>query len=295
MIRRGGLRWSPWPGSAWGRSGSAAGRRSPVGDIEGVLGVPGGVVLGEVQGLEVIVVGFHLRALHHIEAHPQEDLLDLVQHQGEGMPVAGGGGAAGHGDVDGLGPELFLQLGGLQGLGPGGQLLLQGFPDLVGQLPDDGALLGGKAPHLLEDGGELPLLSQELDPQVFQLLQVPGGLELLVGRFPDGFQSGFHGHYLRLFCDFIFDAEKRKTPAVPSKGRKANLTRSAVPPWFPASPFGKGRALSGPVTGAVPVAAYWGMSRSAAPLPSELHPRAAGRACSRRPILSGPDTGGLLS
>ena len=161
-------------------------------DVKGVLGVPGRVILGEVQGLKVVVVGFHLGAVHHIEAHAQKDLLHLVQHQGDGVTVAGGRGGTRHGDVNGLGPQLLLQEGSLKGLGPGGEFPLHRFPDLVGQLADDRTLLGGKPPHPFQDGGKLPFLAQELDPKVVQLLEAFGLGKLLMGRSPDRFQCGFH-------------------------------------------------------------------------------------------------------
>jgi hypothetical protein len=40
-----------------------------VGDIKGVLGVPGGMVFGDVQGLKIVVVVFNLRPFNDVEAH----------------------------------------------------------------------------------------------------------------------------------------------------------------------------------------------------------------------------------
>ena len=59
------------------RAGLSA-QQSVFGDIEGVLGVPGRVVFGDVQRFKVVVVQLHFRAVHHVEAHAQKDLLDLV-------------------------------------------------------------------------------------------------------------------------------------------------------------------------------------------------------------------------
>ena len=46
--------------------------------------------------------------------------------------------------------------------------LIHGGADLVGHLAHDGALLGGEAAHLLEDGGQFTLFAQVLDPQGVQ-------------------------------------------------------------------------------------------------------------------------------
>ena len=46
--------------------------------VEGVLGVPGGMVLGQVQKLKVIMIQFDFRALHDVEAQAREGGEHLV-------------------------------------------------------------------------------------------------------------------------------------------------------------------------------------------------------------------------
>ena len=108
------------------------------------------------------------------------------------MLVAPGGTPAGDGHVHGLRREPGLQglAGEDRGLGLDG--LFKAPPDVVGQLAHDGPQLGGQAAHLFQDGGELALLAQVLDPEGLQ----PGGLlgraDGLQRAFADGFQLFFH-------------------------------------------------------------------------------------------------------
>ena len=68
--------------------GGLGAEKNVVVDIEGVLGVPGWVVLRNIERLEVIIVALHLRALNHVEAHSQENFLELVEHDGQRMLIA---------------------------------------------------------------------------------------------------------------------------------------------------------------------------------------------------------------
>ena len=116
-------------------------------NIEGVLRIPGGVVLGNVQQLEVVVVQLHLGAFHHVKAHAREAVHHLVHAQGDGMGAAAGGQGAGLGHVDGLPAQGRFLLDGLElpllFVQQGGEFL----PGLVNQLARLGALLGGELAH----------------------------------------------------------------------------------------------------------------------------------------------------
>ena len=72
------------------------------GDDEGVLGVAGGVVRGEVEGFEVVEVGLDLRAEVGAVAEMVEDGDDLVHGLEERVGDARGADGAGEGDVDSL-------------------------------------------------------------------------------------------------------------------------------------------------------------------------------------------------
>ena len=136
--------------------------------IEGVRPVAAGVPLAGVEPVEVQLGQLHLGAVQHGEAHADEDVLELVQGDIHGVPVAHRHGLAGNGDVQRLGLQPGLQRLGLQLPALGLQLGLQSGAHLVGQLAHGGPLLGGELAHLLEYGSELALLAQILDPQGVQ-------------------------------------------------------------------------------------------------------------------------------
>ena len=63
-------------GEVWVRSMTVSG--SPELEVERVPHPPGGMGGRHVEGLEVVPVGLDLGALGHDEAHPDEDVLELV-------------------------------------------------------------------------------------------------------------------------------------------------------------------------------------------------------------------------
>ena len=77
------------------------------GDLEGVLGVAGRVVGGEVEGFEVVEVGFDLGAEVGAVAEMMEDADDLVHGFEERVGDARVADGAGEGDVDSLHCCLF--------------------------------------------------------------------------------------------------------------------------------------------------------------------------------------------
>ena len=81
-----------WTGLVWVRMRrrSRDGRGVLMGDLEGVLGVAGGVVGGEVEGFEVVEVGLDLGAEVGAVAEMVEDGDDLVHGLEERVGDAGG-------------------------------------------------------------------------------------------------------------------------------------------------------------------------------------------------------------
>ena len=102
-----------------------------------------------------------------------------------GMELADGGVTSRHRDVEHLGGEPGVELGGLEL----GQLFRKGRVDhrarFIGGLSDRLALLGGKAAHPLEDGGQLALFAEVLYPDGVQCGKVGGGFKLLLGLCND--------------------------------------------------------------------------------------------------------------
>ena len=120
-----------------------------IGEIEGVGAVPGGMALFDVQPCEVVVRQLHLRAFNNLVAHAHKGVLDLLEHLVHRMLMAHAVALAGDGHVDGLGGELCLQSGGVDGGLALFQLLLNGRADGVGHLAHDRPLLGAELTHLL--------------------------------------------------------------------------------------------------------------------------------------------------
>ena len=71
-------------------------------DVEGVLRVAGGMVLGQVEQFKVVVVVLDLRPFDHLIAHAHENFHQLFLHGVQGVGRAGGTGTHRHGHVDGL-------------------------------------------------------------------------------------------------------------------------------------------------------------------------------------------------
>ena len=206
-------------------SGGLGAEHQVLAQIEGVLHIPGGMVLGHVEGLKAVVVGLHLGAVHHVKAHGLEDVHQVLQHDVQGMQAAGSGSLAGQGDVQGLlGQLLFQRLGLKLGL-TDGESLLQSLPDLVGYLTHNGAFLGRELAHLLENGGQLTLFTQILDPQSIQLFAVLTALQSSQGLLLDVFQLVAHKHFP--FCERLFKREK--TPVL--RYTPGQTKRAFVPHW----------------------------------------------------------------
>ena len=178
--------------------------------VEGVGPFPGGMVVGSVELGEVIVGLLNLGTVHDLKAHVDEDLFDLIEHGVHGMLVADGGLLAGDGDVQ----SLILQFLGHGLLGQHGGLGFHGRfhrgADLIGQLSHDGAFFRRELAHLLQNGGQLALLAQILDPQRFQRSGVLGRSDGSERLAADGFQLFFHMILNSFSLDVVSGFKKRQ-------------------------------------------------------------------------------------
>ena len=137
-------------------------------EVESVAAVTGRMAFLNVQTGEVIVGIFHFGAVHNGVTHANKNVLDLLQHHVHGMLMAHLDGVAGNGHIDGLGGQL-----GLQHLGTNSclgifQLLFDLCANSIGQCAHDGTLFCGQFAHHLQHSGQLALLTQVLDPELFQ-------------------------------------------------------------------------------------------------------------------------------
>ena len=60
-------------------------------NVEGILRVARGMVLGDVEQLEVVMIQLDLGAFHHLEAQAHKAVDHLVEHHGAGVPHARAG------------------------------------------------------------------------------------------------------------------------------------------------------------------------------------------------------------
>ena len=72
------------------------------GDEESVLHRPGRMVGQEVEGVEVVPLGFDLRPLSDLEAHADEDVRHPLGDRGQRVPGPAGNPVVGQGDVNRL-------------------------------------------------------------------------------------------------------------------------------------------------------------------------------------------------
>ena len=138
-------------------------------DVEGVLHVPGRMLGGHVQGLEIVVVDFHFRARGHVKAEALENAADLLHDQRGGMQGAAPGRAARQGGI-----ETRQGLGFAPGFQSAFARLEQGvaaFLDAVGGLSHGRTLSGLELGQPAHDLGETPLAAQKIHPQAFQVFQ----------------------------------------------------------------------------------------------------------------------------
>ncbi len=152
------------------------------GDLEGVLGVAGGVVFGEVEGFEVVEVGFDLGAQLGGVAEVVEDFDDAVERGEEGVGDAGLANCAGEGDVE------------CRGGGDGGGGFEGGFDLLLELVETDAEGFAG-----FDGGGFEPGVGDELEASLFAAQPVEAkGFGVLRGRgladfFGELGEGGFEG------------------------------------------------------------------------------------------------------
>ena len=151
------------------RGGLRAQKNAAVlGQIERIRPFAGGVPLGGVELGEVILGLLDLRTFEDLEAHADEDVLDLVEHDVHRVLVTELRRFAGHGHIERLGLEAHLEHARIERLAALLERCLKLRAHLVCQLAHGRALLRRQAAHLLEDGGQLTLFAEVLHAQVFQ-------------------------------------------------------------------------------------------------------------------------------
>ena len=233
-------------------AGGLGAEQELVGQVEGILHVTGGVILGHVQAGEVVVVILDLRCVSHGKTHAGEHVDDLVGDQRQGVQTTHRAGLGGQGDVHGLSGVAGGQLG-LLHLGGGGIVVcLHLLLELVDDLAHGGALFGRNRAQILHQRGDLAVFAQIFLPERGQRLLGRDLTEALCGLFGQLVDHCLHGNSLLLSSCFQSGAAKKApSPAGPflagQKGR--SLCKSNAPRYHPVSALHKQGRLSNAVTG----------------------------------------------
>jgi hypothetical protein len=126
------------------------------------------VVLRDVQGAEVVVVGLDFRPLRDPVAEAGKDIDNLLDRALQGMAVAGGHVAAARRHIDPFPLQPFGHGGVAHGLEPGAEQFLHLLLEAIGPLAHQGTLLTGETSHGPEHSGEPPFLAQQPQPQLLE-------------------------------------------------------------------------------------------------------------------------------
>ncbi len=152
-----------------------------LGQVKRVLHVPGRVIPGDVERLEVVEVRLHFRPLGDGEAQAQKDLDDLVLDEGEWVQGSHRRAPAREREVHPLRFELVATLGRFElGQAPAEEGLDLGL-GLVGLAPLLGALGDGDRRERAEELGEDALPAQVLHADLLEV-----GARLRPGRLAAG-------------------------------------------------------------------------------------------------------------
>lgn len=169
--------------------GGLGAEKNVIVNIEGVLGVAGRMVFGDVQRLEIVVVGLHLGPFRHFKAHGAENIAQLLLHLGKGMPCSQPRCFSGGGNVHPFRLQLDIPRRRFQLCRLFGEFFLKLGADFVGECADDRTLLGGKSAHAAENRGQLSFFTEIPDAQ---LLRGGAPLQKLLRFFPDREKFFFH-------------------------------------------------------------------------------------------------------
>ena len=142
--------------------------------VVGVLHIPCGMVLRDVQGREVVVVLLHLRAFGHAVSEPQKEINDLFGGGDQRMAMAHRRAGRRSGDVQTFPGDPFLHRHLLHDLKSIGQQALHlGFQH-IGPLAHHGTFVAGQLAHGTEHRRDSSLLAKQSNPQLLQLLSIAG-------------------------------------------------------------------------------------------------------------------------
>ncbi len=158
-----------------------------VGEVQGVLHVPGGMLGGHVQGLEVVIVGLDLRAGHDVVARPSKtrQMSAVTMFTGWRLPANGVRPAG----WDRRPPERPRSWP-VTGRPAARRGAWKGPPWPVGGLPGLAALIGGQRGQEGHGLGQASLATEIGHPDLFEVLECRGLVEARQALPDQAFQFG---------------------------------------------------------------------------------------------------------
>ena len=160
------------------------------------------MIRGNVQGSEVVVVGFHLGAFLHLISQAAEQINDLLGGGDQGVTVPHGGSLGGRRHIQGFSGDARLHGGLLHRLQTVTQQRLHLGLEHIRPLSHQGTLVAGQLAHRTEHTGEPALLAEQTDTQLLERLSIRscrngfGGFSFqrveLIGELLQG-DGGAHG------------------------------------------------------------------------------------------------------
>ena len=191
--------------------------------IEGILHIAGGVILGHVQAGKVVVIVLDLREGAHRKTHAGEHVDDLVGDQGQRVQAAHGAGLGGQGDVHRLGGVAGSKLCLLHGLGGGIVVCLHLLLEFVDDLAHRRALFRRNGAQILHQGRDLAVFAEVFLPEGSQRLlagHLTKAFSGLLGQLIDHCLHGFSLLYSLCSWSGVQQKSSVPCPTAQAKGTK---------------------------------------------------------------------------
>ena len=157
-----------------------------VGYIEGVLRIACRMILRNVQGFEIVVVGLDIRTLCDRESHADKDILDFIQNKIDRMLLADRNFSARHRDIQCLALELALEGNCFQTLLVLSQARFNRRAEVIDHLTKRRTFLRREAAHILHQSRDLALFAEVFDADRIKLTGVSTGSHSLCSHLPNG-------------------------------------------------------------------------------------------------------------
>ena len=161
-------------------------------DVKRILHIACGMVLRDVEQLEIVKVALDFWTFRHFEPHSEENFHDVLAHTGDGMQRPPLPALRGQRHVYGLGgkPRRFLPLRDFR------RLAFQRGLDFAARnvqyLAHFGTLFLGKRAEPLHKRGHLPALAEKTHSDVVELGGSRSGFHRGKRRVPDAVDLCFH-------------------------------------------------------------------------------------------------------